>query len=113
MKDFGLLLLLSMCLVQPSLADCDDLENPVPSDDCDGDGYTVGEGDCDDTDGDVFPDADEICGDDVDNNCDDEVDEGCGSPIEEGALMGGSSCGQSGGGLAWFFPLFLFGRRHR
>ena len=39
-----------------------------------GDGFADEAGDCDDTDADVNPDADEVC-DDVDNNCNDEVDE--------------------------------------
>ncbi len=50
--------------------------------DNDGDGYGVGtacvrEQDCDDTDADVNPGADEICGDGIDNNCDGQTDEGC------------------------------------
>ena len=39
------------------------------------DGYTYSDGDCDDTNSDVNPVADEVC-DGVDNDCDDEVDEG-------------------------------------
>jgi len=34
--------------------------------------------DCDDTDPDVNPGADEVCGDEIDNNCDGSTDEGCG-----------------------------------
>ena len=37
--------------------------------DHDGDGYTMDEGDCDDDDPDINPDADEVCGDDLDNDC--------------------------------------------
>ncbi|MFZ5364949.1 MAG: putative metal-binding motif-containing protein [Patescibacteria group bacterium] len=44
--------------------------------DADGDGYTVAEGDCDDTDAAVHPGATERC-DGVDNDCDGNVDEGC------------------------------------
>ena len=44
--------------------------------DCYGDaGLVAGDGDCDDTDGDVNPNATEVC-DGGDNNCDGDVDEG-------------------------------------
>ena len=55
----------------------DDVSKVPPTDDTndgldqDGDGYSVGQGDCDDNDGDVFPGANDIVGDDVDTNCDD------------------------------------------
>ena len=40
-----------------------------PGEDLDGDGYNTNEGDCDDTDPDVHPDAEEAC-DGIDNDCD-------------------------------------------
>ena len=36
----------------------------------DGDGYTVADGDCDDTDGNTSPSAIDLFGDDIDQNCD-------------------------------------------
>jgi len=42
--------------------------------DADGDGISIEEGDCDDEDDTVSPDADEIC-DGIDNDCDDVIDE--------------------------------------
>ncbi len=46
--------------------------------DCDEDGYSVEDGDCNDEDATVNPAAEEYC-DGVDNDCDGEVDEGIGS----------------------------------
>jgi hypothetical protein len=43
--------------------------------DLDGDGYTEGEGDCDDADPNISPAASEVC-DGIDNNCDGNIDEG-------------------------------------
>ncbi|GBC60314.1 hypothetical protein DENIS_1265 [Desulfonema ishimotonii] len=51
---------------------------PVSTDD-DGDGYAVSQGDCDDTDPDIYPGAAEICGDDIDQNCDGDAPS-CGTP---------------------------------
>ena len=44
--------------------------------DRDGDGYTGGDGDCDDSDADVNPDATEDLNDGIDNDCDGTVDGG-------------------------------------
>ena len=49
-------------------------ENPFAKDD-DGDGYSEFDGDCNDNDKSIFPDAPEVC-DQIDNNCNDEIDEG-------------------------------------
>jgi len=45
--------------------------------DLDGDGFTPSEGDCDDADPSVHPEAPEVCGDFTDNDCDGEIDEDC------------------------------------
>lgn len=46
-------------------------EEGTNTDDVDGDGYSEADGDCDDTDGSVYPGADEIPWDGVDQDCDD------------------------------------------
>ena len=44
---------------------------PAPGDeDLDADGFSPNEGDCDDTDPDIHPDADDVLGDGVDSDCD-------------------------------------------
>jgi len=50
--------------------------DPGPSDDEDKDldGWTIGDGDCDDTSGSINPGAEDVC-DGKDNNCDGEIDE--------------------------------------
>ncbi|MFA6522092.1 MAG: MopE-related protein [Patescibacteria group bacterium] len=55
-----------------ALSACTEL--PPEYADFDGDGYAVIDGDCDDEDVDVYPDADEYC-DGIDNDCDDNIDE--------------------------------------
>ena len=56
--------------------DCDGSDLDCDEVDDDGDGYAESEGDCDDTNAEVNPDADEICND-IDDNCADGIDEGC------------------------------------
>ncbi|MCK6530634.1 putative metal-binding motif-containing protein [Myxococcota bacterium] len=46
----------------------------APDPDDDGDGWTVGEGDCDDSDPDAFPGASQVCDGVLDNNCDGVTD---------------------------------------
>ena len=43
-------------------------------DDEDGDGWSPVDGDCDDTDPDIHPDAEETAGDGIDSNCNDDDD---------------------------------------
>jgi hypothetical protein len=55
--------------------DCDGASDTADTDcagsaDDDLDGYTVGDGDCDDTDATVNPGMPEVCGDGIDNDCD-------------------------------------------
>ena len=56
--------------------------------DNDGDGYTVGDGDCRDDDPSIHPGLTEICDDGIDNNCNGEVDTDyeCLSPCEQAAV---------------------------
>ena len=97
----------------PAVAACDSAEEPLQTDDCDGDGYSPEDGDCDDDDAARNPGLEELCDDERDNNCDGVVDEEECEALPEGSLLGGSSCGQSGGGLALIAPLVFIGRRRR
>ena len=113
MNSIWCICLVTLCLVNPAFAVCDEPDTPSDEEDCDEDGFTVGDGDCDDEDAGIHPGVDEICDDDVDNNCDSVVNEGCAEPIEEGQLMGGSTCSQSVAGLFWVMPIVFLGRLRR
>jgi len=56
---------------------------PVEDEDRDGDGFTENEGDCDDGNPAVHPDASEIS-DDIDNDCDGDIDEGTDTVDDDG-----------------------------
>ncbi|HEX6244723.1 MAG TPA: putative metal-binding motif-containing protein, partial [Polyangiales bacterium] len=53
----------------------DDCSGTAATSDCDGDGYTLEQGDCDDQAREVNPRASERC-DGIDNDCDGQRDEG-------------------------------------
>lgn len=68
---------------QHEVYNCGTSGNPAPNDDppivCPGldgddDGWTTGDGDCDDLNPDVNPGADEVCGNGVDDDCDGNAD---------------------------------------
>ena len=72
----GLMLLVSACGGSKEI-EAETSDGPESSDDEDKDldGYTIGDGDCDDTKGSIYPGAEDVC-DGQDNNCDGEIDEG-------------------------------------
>ncbi|MDP6932733.1 MAG: putative metal-binding motif-containing protein [Myxococcota bacterium] len=61
--------------------DTGDSSPPDDTGDADGDGWTLDEGDCDDGNADIHPDADEDCATEADDDCDDNTNdrdaEGC------------------------------------
>jgi hypothetical protein len=54
--------------------DCDDTDATLNLDDVDGDGSSTCDGDCDDSQVDIHPGANEVC-DGIDNDCDDLIDD--------------------------------------
>ena len=60
--------------------------------DADRDGFTVGEGDCDDHRAAVHPGVKEVCFDELDNDCDGLADAFCDDEIRLGSLGGGGGC---------------------
>jgi len=72
--------LLSLSIGATGCTDKDELFEPAYGvaetgfEDLDGDGYSSAEGDCDDEDENIHPEAEETPGDGVDSNCDGEDD---------------------------------------
>ncbi|MEZ4317338.1 MAG: putative metal-binding motif-containing protein [Myxococcota bacterium] len=85
----------------------------LPGADCDGDGFTSAQGDCDDTNPDVKPGRQEDCGNTLDDNCDGLYNEGCDRSVEQGQLRGGSTCESQAPNGAWLFLPMLLWRRRR
>lgn len=85
--------------------------------DCDADGYSVNQGDCDDSNADVKPGLPETCGDEADNDCNGLFDDGdaCARGAQLGRAQGGGGCtGGSGvAGTALIVLPVLFRRRRR
>ena len=69
---------------------------------CDDDGIVV---DCDDNDPDIYPGAEEVCGDGRDNNCNGQADEECG-PIDAGSAPVDSGSGAVDAGVVAPPPVF-------
>ena len=97
-------------------------ENCPPDTDCDGDGFTIQQGDCNEGNPDVHPGEPENCGNELDDDCDGIFNEGCERAVQQGQLGGGSTCYATGGGsgpgdtgLALLLPLPWIGwmRRRR
>lgn len=80
-------------------------------DDCDGDGWSVDDGDCNDGDPAIHPGRLEDCATPIDDNCDRFANEGCDRDAERGSLGGGSACSGSEGTAGLFLLPLLFVRR--
>lgn len=86
----------------------------LPGADCDQDGFTAAQGDCDDNNADVRPGRSEDCGNDIDDNCDGFFNEGCDRDAQQGQLRGGSTCRAETSNAAWLvLPGVLLARRRR
>lgn len=88
---------------------------PVPGD-CDEDGWTVANGDCNDGDPRIHPGRPELCDNDLDDDCDRFFNEGCSREVQQGELGGGNGCSGEDAEtpVAAFLLLpLLLGRRRR
>lgn len=75
--------------------DGDDPECSGGGQDNDDDGYSPNDGDCNDDDSTINPDAVEVCDDSVDNNCDGNIDTQeliCQDGDEDGVTVGAGDC---------------------
>ncbi len=98
----------------PALADCaDPNDTPRPDEDCDGDGWTVVEGDCADDDATANPGETESCDAPADEDCNGLFDDGCDRQLQRGSLEGGSTCETAPGAPAGLLIALLFARRRR
>jgi hypothetical protein len=82
----------------PAWADCanpDDVQQPP--EDCDGDGWKVSDGDCDDDDLTANPGGEESCEAPADEDCNGFFDDGCDRALQRGSLEGGSACARAPG----------------
>jgi hypothetical protein len=87
---------------------------PIGEEDCDGDGWTKGEGDCNDELETVNPGKQvDICEDSDDNNCDGYFNEGCELAFARGSLSGGSACQDATVSSAALLPALLLLARRR
>lgn len=99
----------------PAFADCADPDDaPRPEEDCDADGWTVVDGDCDDDDGASNPGETESCDAPADEDCDGLFDDGCDRRLQRGSLEGGSTCQTAPGApVGLLLAALLAGRRRR
>ena len=109
-----MLLLLLAWMTATAQQGCD------PGVDCDGDGFTIQQGDCDEGNPNVHPGEPENCATELDDDCDGIYNEGCDRSVQQGQLGGGSTCRAIEGSgqdtdLALLLPLPLLGwmRRRR
>ena len=70
--------------------DVTDDDDDSEADDADADGFTIAQGDCDDSDAAIHPGADEGCDDGLDSDCDGVENSGCDVEIDAGDVLIGS-----------------------
>lgn len=110
--------LLGALISVPAFATCGEADTAPDSDvggeDCDGDGWSKAQGDCDDESAAANPGRGEDCRARGDEDCDGLFDEGCEDPLLGATLEGGSACSPgSGAGVASLLAAALAARRRR